>query len=74
MARDRNPTLKISLDNISCIKFKSSEEEFNNLYSEDGCVTVTIVGTCQANKYNGNVTPQIIIKDYEIINKQEYYF
>lgn len=47
MSRDKNPTLKINLHNgINCIKFKSSEEEFNNLYSDSGCVVVTIIGKC----------------------------
>ena len=44
MSKDKNPTLKITLPNgISLIKFKSSEEEFNNLYSE-GYITINAVG------------------------------
>lgn len=75
MSRDKNPTLKITLPNgISCIKFKSSEEEFESLYSENGCVTVNIVGKCEVNRYYSSVTPQLIISDYEIINQQDYYF
>lgn len=46
MSRDRNPTLKIQLnDEISCIKFKSNEEEFEELNSQ-GAVTINIVGKC----------------------------
>ena len=75
MARDKNPTLKIQLPNgVTCIKFKSSEEELENLYSESGCVTINLVGKTEVNRYFNNVTPQIIITDYEIINRQEYYF
>lgn len=70
MAKDRNPTLKITLPNeISCIKFKSSEEEFNDLYSDSGCVVITIVGKCNVNEYLGSVTAQIIIVDYEIVER-----
>lgn len=75
MARDRNPTLKIQLPNgVTCIKFKSSEEELNSLFSENGCVTINLVGKAEVNKYFNSVTPQLIIQNYEIINRQEYYF
>ena len=75
MSRDKNPTLKIQLPNgVTCIKFKSSEEELDNLYSESGCVTINLVGKTEVNRYFNSVTPQIIIVDYEIINKQSYYF
>jgi single-stranded-DNA-specific exonuclease len=58
MSRDKNPTLKINLPNgVSCIKFKSSEEEFNKLFSESGCVVINVVGKCEANVWNDMVTP-----------------
>lgn len=75
MARDTKPTLKISLSNgVDCIKFKSSEEEFEEFYSESGCVTVDILGTCNSNTYRGSTKPQIFIENYDIINRQDYYF
>lgn len=75
MSPDRNPTLKITLSNgVSCIKFKSSEEEFNELFSESGCVVINLVGRCESNEYNGLITPQILIENYDIVNRQKYYF
>lgn len=75
MSRDKNPTLKIELPNgVTCIKFKSSEEELDELYSESGCVTINLVGKAEVNKYFNNVTPQILIQDYQIVNRQEFYF
>jgi single-stranded-DNA-specific exonuclease len=76
MGRDKNPTLKITLDNGVClIKFKSSEEEFNNLLSSNlGCVIINVVGKCKINNWNGNITPQIFIEEYEIIKNTPYYF
>ena len=60
MSRDKNPTLKITLDNgVSLIKFKSSEEEYEKLYSDLGCVIIDIVGKCDINEWRGNITPQI---------------
>lgn len=75
MSKDKNPTLKITLPNgVACIKFKSSEEEFENLFSESGCVVINIVGKCSINKYYNMVTPQILVENYDIIKRQNYYF
>ena len=75
MSPDKNPTLKIMLPNgTSLIKFKSSAEELESLKSPTGCITITIVGRCERNMWNGTVSPQIIIEDYEITNKIDYYF
>ena len=75
MAKDRNPTLKIDLkDNIKAIKFKSGEEEYNNLYTEQGCVVIDILCKCEINEYCGNINPQLIIQDYEIVSRQDYFF
>lgn len=75
MAKDRNPTLKIDLkDNIKAIKFKSGEEEYNNLYTEQGCVIIDILCKCEINEYCGNINPQLIIQDYEIVSHQDYFF
>ena len=75
MSPDKNPTLKITLPNgISLIKFKSSQEEYDNLYSEYGYLTINIVGKCEKNVWNNIVSPQIIVEDYEIVSQQKYYF
>lgn len=75
MSRDKNPTLKITLSNgIDCIKFKSSEEEFNELYTDVGRVVINLVGQCEKNEWNGHISSQVIMKDYEIVTKNEYYF
>ena len=75
MSKDRNPTLKITMpESISLIKFKSSEEEYEKLYSEQGYVTINIVGKCERNIWNNNISPQIIIEDYEIVDRAAYYF
>lgn len=58
MSKDKNPTLKITLANgVSIIKFKSSEEEYDSLYSESGATTITVIGKCERNVYLGNTTP-----------------
>ena len=51
MSPDKKPTLKITLPNkVSLIKFGSSQEEFNSLYSEEGYIVIDIVGKCNANE------------------------
>ena len=75
MSPNKNPTLKINLPgNISLIKFRSNQEEYEQLYSKDGCVIINIVGTCNINEWNGNINPQIFVEDYEIISKSAYCF
>lgn len=75
MSPDKRPTLKIKLANgTELIKFKSSKEEYDKLNSELGCIIITVIGRCDKNVWNGKISPQIIIEDYEITNKMEYYF
>ena len=51
-------TLKIELPNgLECVKFRSSEEEYNKLFTENGNVTINLVGTCGINNYFGRSTP-----------------
>lgn len=76
MSRDKNPTLKIDLSNgVSLIKFRSSEEEFASLTrNPSGSVSINVIGTCKVNEWNGIVSPQIEIEDYEIVGEMKYYF
>jgi len=75
MSPDKNPTLKITLTNgISILKFKSSQEEYDKLYSENGYIEIDLVGTCNMNEWNGNISPQVFIKDYVITDSDKYYF
>ena len=75
MSPDKKPTLKITLPNkVSLIKFGSSQEEYEKLFSEMGYVEIDVVGRCNKNEWNGWVTPQIFIEDYEIVDKAKYTF
>ena len=75
LSPDKNPTLKIMLPNgINFMKFRSSEEEYDKLYSELGYVTINIVGECERNIWNNKISPQVMIKDYEIVDRSNYYF
>lgn len=74
MSPDKSPTLKIKIDNkVSLIKFGSSQEEYDKL-STKGCVELNIIGRCNKNEWNGNISAQILIEDYEIIDSAKYFF
>lgn len=72
----KGTTLKIiapAEPDISLIRFRSSEQEYEILCAPDlGCVTIDVIGVCERNSYNDK--PQIIIKDYIIKDRQDYYF
>lgn len=66
-------TIKFALsDNIEAIKFKVSEQELDDLSTSTGCVIINVLGVVERNTWNNK--PQLIVRDLEIINKQEYYF
>lgn len=72
----KGPTIKITPtnrdDGLSYILFKTSEEVYNLLYSEYGLTTINLVGTCARNEWSN--TPQIIIEDFEVVSKKDFYF
>ena len=74
MSANKNPTIKITLQNgTSMIKFGASQAEFESLKSS-GYTEIDVIGTCSINEWQGMITPQILIKDYEVVGKQDYYF
>lgn len=75
MSPDKKPTLKITLPNkITIIKFNSSQEEYESLYSEMGYVSINLVGKCNANKFGFGIYPQILVEEYEIVGGAKYIF
>ena len=72
----KNNTIKISLPNgISIMKFDADEDLCDKLTTANtGYVEMDIVGKCNKNEWMGNVTPQIFIEDYNIIDSNKYYF
>ena len=71
----KNNTLKITLPSkVSIMLFDAPDDLCDLLSNIDGYVELNIVGTCNANEWNGWVTPQIFIKDYEIVSQSKYCF
>ena len=71
LSMDKHPTIKIHLNNgIDIMKFKSSQEELEKF--EQPNKILTAVCRCNKNEWMGNVTPQLIIEDYEL--REEWVF
>lgn len=73
MSKDKNPTLKITLPNgLACIKFKSSEEEYEKFLEPTKEFTAII--QCNKNEWMGNISPQGIIEEFVIEDKTRWEF
>lgn len=67
----KEKVLKIeNQEGISFVNLSSNQEEYDNLFPGDGCVTLNIIGSCSINDFDGK--GQIKIKDYEVVRKAEY--
>ena len=70
----KSNTLKFNLPNgLSIIKFNGTEEEINK-FTTTGYLEVNAICKCNKNEWNGQVYPQLIMEDYEIIDSSKYYF
>lgn len=68
-------TVKISLPNgVSIIKFRMPDEEYQRLCSANGYVEINAICKCSRNEWNGNVSAQLILNDYEIVGECAYVF
>lgn len=74
--RKNTNTIKITVPNgVNLMKFDASEELCDKLTTGNtGFIQMDIVGKCNKNEWMGNVTPQIFIEDYNIIDSSKYYF
>jgi single-stranded-DNA-specific exonuclease len=71
----KSNTAKITLPgDISIIKFRMPDEEFEQLYSETGFIEIDAVCKCNINEWNGNRYAQLFLEDYNIKGKCAYVF
>ena len=71
----KSNTVKITLpNNVSLIKFRMPDEEYNRLCSEKGYVAINVICRANRNEWNGNVSAQLLIEDMEIIGECAYVF
>ena len=65
-----HPTIKITVNGVSIIKFKASEELYKQMCQEN--MVLTVVGKSAINEWNGTVTPQILVEDFDL--REEWIF
>lgn len=58
-------TMRIYIDGVTYIKFKTPEEEYVDLINSHNC-KIDIVGSFSINEWNGNKYPQFMIEDYDL--------
>ena len=72
-------TLKITINNhkTTIIKFGGTEiydNLFSQFFDQDSTIKVNLLGECQLNDFNGNITPQIKLIDYDILRVDRWGF
>ena len=65
-----HPTIKIQIGDVSLIKFSASEELYEEMCEEN--MVLTCVCKPNKNEWNGNVSPQLIIEDFDL--REEWIF
>jgi len=60
-------TIKIETDEVDFIRFKSNEEMYSNMVDWKDEVVLNIVGRASINEYNGKLTGQIFVDEWEVI-------
>ena len=74
--RKKDNTLKITLPNhLSIMLFKAPDDLCDMLQNNNpGYYTFDIVGRCKGNEWGGYVSPQILIKDFDITGQVAFDF
>ena len=68
-------TIKISMSNdLALMIFNTNRETYEKLYSEEGYVEINAVCRCNKNEWNGYVTAQLFIEEFEILDSCVYIF
>ena len=73
---EKKNTLKLTFPGrrTSMLKFNIDEDMKDMLDPGDGSITITAIGKCSLNHYMGNVTPQVMLEDFEIVKQTKWDF
>ena len=73
---EKKNTLKLTFPGrkTSMLKFNIKDEDKEALNPGDGTITITAIGKCGLNHYMGNVTPQVMLEDFEIVKQTKWDF
>ena len=73
---EKKNTLKLTFPGrkTAMLKFNISEDDKEALNPGEGAITITAIGKCSLNHYMGNVTPQVMLEDFEIKKQVKWDF
>jgi len=73
---EKKNTLKLTFPGrkTAMLKFNISEDDKEALDPGEGAITITAIGKCSLNHYMGNVTPQVMLEDFEIKKQVKWDF
>ena len=73
---EKKNTLKLTFPGrkTAMLKFNISEDDKEALDPSEGAITITAIGKCSLNHYMGNVTPQVMLEDFEIKKQVKWDF
>lgn len=73
---EKKNTLKLTFPGrrTSMLKFNIKDEEKELIDPKSGAITITAIGKCSLNHYMGNVTPQVMLEDFDIIKQTKWNF
>ena len=73
---EKKNTLKLTFPgrHTTMLKFNIKEEEKKALDPGEGAITITAIGKCSLNHYMGNITPQVMLEDFEIVKQTKWDF
>ncbi|MGI6168444.1 MAG: DHH family phosphoesterase [Christensenellales bacterium] len=67
-------TIKFIHRNIEFIKFNCNEEQINKIKNNGKTVEIDVVGRCKTNEFNGNISAQVIISDFNVKQTKKFVF
>ena len=65
----KSNTLKFSYPSVDIIKFKGEDEEIE-IFSKVTNTYINAICKCAINEWNGELNPQLVMVDYEIVEKE----
>jgi single-stranded-DNA-specific exonuclease len=74
LAGKNKNTIKFTYKGIEFIKFRTSEEVWEELISKGERLVLDVVGKCSMNEYEGKVTPQIVMEDFAVTKTKKKQF
>lgn len=73
---EKKNTLRLTFPGrkTNMLKFNVSDDIKEMLDPKDGTITIVAIGKCVLNHYMGNVSPQVMLEDFEVVKQTKWNF